>query len=71
MDILNALNGWKTHILVVLMIVVAVLNHFQLIDASTFKTAMTVLGGLAVSAVKSGQNRIEQDQKEIKERIAR
>jgi len=65
MKFLTALDGWKTYICVVLIIVSALLKHFDVLDSETFKTVLTILGGLGMAAIKSGQNRVEKATKEL------
>jgi len=56
---LKKIEGWKTYICVILMLVTCGLQHFGIVDAVSFKTIMGILGSLAIASMKSAQDRIE------------
>jgi len=63
---IKKLQGLKTYICVFFIIVSAVLNYLGIIDPVTHKTLLTILGGLALAAIKAGHNRIEKRARELK-----
>lgn len=65
---LKKLQGLKTYICIVLIVVSAILNYFSVVDAETHKTLLTIFGALALAAIKAGHNRIEKAAKEIQEK---
>jgi len=65
MKLLQALDGWKTHICALLLILSGILKHYGVLDPETFKTVVTILGGLGLAAIKSGQTRVEKAAKQL------
>lgn len=57
---LEKLEGYKTYLGIILMLISAVLNKLGYIDAETFNTIMTTLAGLTAIAWKAASNRTEE-----------
>lgn len=54
------LQGWKTYISVILIIVIAILKNFEIIDSNTYDTLIALLGAGALASLRSGINKAEE-----------
>lgn len=64
---LSKLKGWKTYISVLLIVAVAVLKHFEIVDESTYEMLVTILGAGAVASLRAGVNKAEEKAEVLKD----
>jgi hypothetical protein len=60
---MNKLDGWKTYICILLLIISGVLKHFGIVDSELYSLLISVLGPLSLASLRSGVKKAEIEMK--------
>lgn len=68
-EFIKYLEGWRTYICVLIMLLCGILKYFGIIDIELYTTIISILGPLALAAIKSSNNKVIKEFKKTQDMI--